>query len=153
MNFANLLQQIIKRISGHPILGTDHLHVHVAINKEYIRQTFKILEPYYDQKRHDGKRDERLEENMVSSAIIASIKVNHTEAKQRINPTQSLNNDQPERDSRFRRYLQKSYDLQITEKPEGQNLQQFAERCPAAIWRHERAWIFRYYCRAMHVVV
>nr|AGH89388.1 putative relaxase protein TraI [uncultured bacterium] len=100
---------------------TDHLHVHVAINKVH-PTGLQNIEPYYDKKRL-MEACERLEIKYNLQRTNHGIEEkSHDNARdgQRIelNPGQ-----RPEqRDSRFRRYLRESRDLTFTDEPEAKTL-------------------------------
>lgn len=107
-------------------IDTDHLHVHVAINKVH-PTGFQNIEPYYDQKRlmeacerlevkhnlqrtNHGLNDNERNRSNERSRTVGSRDSGTIE----LNPAQ-----RPElRDTRFRRYLRESYDLTFTgERP------------------------------------
>ena len=98
---------------------TDHLHVHVCINKVH-PTGLQNIEPYYDKKRL-MEACERLEvEYGLERTNHGLTKDNDNERTNniRLNAGQQPN----ERDSRFRRYLRESYDLKITDEPEAKTL-------------------------------
>lgn len=100
---------------------TDHLHVHVAINKVH-PTGLQNIEPYYDKKRL-MEACERLEikyDLQRTNHGIEEKSHDNTRDGQRIelNPGQ-----RPEqRDSRFRRYLRESGNLTFGEEPEAKSL-------------------------------
>lgn len=98
-------------------VDTDHLHVHVAINKVH-PTGLQNIEPYYDKHRlmeacerleikHDLQRTDHGLEN-----------INDRRNRIRLEPEQRPD----DRDSRFRAYLRQSYDLALTDPPEAQTL-------------------------------
>lgn len=100
-------------------IDTDHLHVHVAINKVH-PTGLQNIEPYFDKQRL-MEACERLE---IQYGLQ---RTNHglTEGKHhdrpdriRLHPGQQPH----ERDSRFRAYLRESYDLALTDPPEAKTL-------------------------------
>lgn len=98
---------------------TDHLHVHVAINKVH-PTGFQNIEPYYDKKQL-MKACERLE---VKYGLE---RTNHGQIKEQDHERDNRNRLEPgqrphERDSRFRRYLRESYDFKIADEPEAKTL-------------------------------
>jgi hypothetical protein len=98
---------------------TDHLHVHVAINKVH-PTGFQNIEPYYD-KRQLMKACERLE---IEYGLE---RTNHGLTKDKDNDRDNRIQLEPgqrphERDSRFRRYLRESYDFKIGDEPEAKTL-------------------------------
>lgn len=94
---------------------TDHLHVHVAINKVH-PTGLQNIEPYFDKK--------RLMEACSKLEVKYGLeRTNHGLSKAReneISDSVSLGEEQrPEqRLSRFRKYLSESYNLEVTELPE-----------------------------------
>ena len=101
-------------------IDTDHLHVHVAINKVH-PTGYQNIEPYFD-KRRLMEACERLEIKYGLERTNHGIGENENERPDRdkiqLGPEQQPSN----RDSRFRRYLRESYNLAITERPEAQTL-------------------------------
>lgn len=98
-------------------IDRDHLHVHVAINKVH-PETFRNIDPYRD-KLKLMEACERLE------AQHGLQRTNHGLEKQneRGRDIELGPEHRPaDRDSRFREYLRKSYDLAITERPEAKTL-------------------------------
>lgn len=98
---------------------TDHLHVHVAINKVH-PSGFQNIEPYYDKKQL-MKACERLE---VKYGLE---RTNHGQIKEPEHERDNRSRLEPgkrphERDSRFRRYLRESYDFKIADEPEAKTL-------------------------------
>lgn len=98
---------------------TDHLHVHVCINKVH-PTGLQNIEPFYDKKRL-MEACERLE---IKYGLE---RTNHglSEAKQNeISDELNLGPEQrPElRPTRFRQFLKEAYDLEITEPPEAKTL-------------------------------
>lgn len=129
-------------------IDTDHLHVHVAINKVH-PTGLQNIEPYFDKQRL-MEACERLE---IQYGLQ---RTNHglTEGKHhdrsdriRLHPGQQPH----ERDSRFRAYLRESYDLALTD-PQRPKPSTVCETCPAAVW-HVLPKELRCYCRVMHVIV
>ncbi|EJD3148801.1 relaxase/mobilization nuclease domain-containing protein [Salmonella enterica] len=98
---------------------TDHLHVHVAINKVH-PTGLQNIEPYYDKKRL-MEACERLEikyDLQRTNHGLPEDKENDRADRIRLAPEQ-----RPEqRDSRFRQYLRESYDLSIAEPPKAETL-------------------------------
>lgn len=92
---------------------TDHLHVHVAINKVHPTRLNNV-EPYYDKARL-MEASERLE---IKYGLQ---RTNHGIEEKRNAQTIRLGPDQ-QRDTRFRAYLRKSYDLSFGEPPEAKTL-------------------------------
>lgn len=119
-------------------LDTDHLHVHVAINKVH-PTGFQNIEPYYDQKRL-MEACERLEEKYGLQRTNHGI--NKGKSHERNRESIQLNPEQQpsERDSRFRRYLRESYDLQITEKPEAKTYNDLRTLSGRNMARNERGY-------------
>ncbi|HGC8067031.1 TPA: TraI/MobA(P) family conjugative relaxase [Yersinia enterocolitica] len=98
---------------------TDHLHVHVAINKVH-PTGLQNIEPYYD-KRRLMEACERLEIEyglQRTNHGLTKDKDHDRNNHIRLEPGQRPN----ERDSRFRRYLRESYDLKIADEPEAKTL-------------------------------
>ncbi|WP_258086861.1 TraI/MobA(P) family conjugative relaxase [Xenorhabdus bovienii] len=98
---------------------TDHLHVHVAINKVH-PTGLQNIEPYYDKKRL-MEACERLEIKYGLQRTNHGLQKDkdHDKTDQiRLAPEQ-----RPEqRDSRFRQYLRESYDLSLAEPPKTETL-------------------------------
>lgn len=98
---------------------TDHLHVHVAINKVH-PTGLQNIEPYYD-KRQLMKACERLEIEYGLERTnhgLTQDKDNDRDDRIQLEPGQRPH----ERDSRFRRYLRESYDFKIGDEPEAKSL-------------------------------
>lgn len=98
---------------------TDHLHVHVAINKVH-PTGLQNIEPYYD-KRQLMKACERLEIQYGLERTnhgLTKDKDNDRDDRIQLEPGQRPH----ERDSRFRRYLRESYDFKIGDEPEAKTL-------------------------------
>lgn len=98
---------------------TDHLHVHVAINKVH-PTGLQNIEPYYD-KRQLMKACERLEIEYGLERTnhgLTQDKDNDRDNRIQLEPGQRPH----ERDSRFRRYLRESYDFKIGDEPEAKTL-------------------------------
>lgn len=98
-------------------VDTDHLHVHVAINKVH-PTGLQNIEPYYDKLRL-MEACERLELKYDLQRTNHGIKdKQHERTRLELDPSQ-----RPEqRDSRFRQYLRESYDLTFTDEPEAKTL-------------------------------
>lgn len=98
---------------------TDHLHVHVAINKVH-PTGLQNIEPYYD-KRKLMAACERLEiEHGLQRTNHGKVKDKDHDRDSRIRLEPGRRPDQ--RDSRFRRYLRESYDFKIADEPEAKTL-------------------------------
>nr|WP_280531250.1 TraI/MobA(P) family conjugative relaxase [Shinella yambaruensis] len=101
-------------------VDTDHLHVHVAINKVH-PTGFQNIEPYFD-KRRLMETCERLEVEHGLQRTNHGIRDHQHERPDRdairLGPEQRPD----DRDSRFRRYLRESHNLQITDRPEAETL-------------------------------
>lgn len=98
---------------------TDHLHVHVAINKVH-PTGLQNIEPYYDKKRL-METCERLE---IKYGLQRTDHGLSEAAQERIRDSVDLGPEQrPElRPTRFREFLKEAYDLEITEPPEAKTL-------------------------------
>lgn len=103
-------------------IDTDHLHVHVAINKVH-PTGFQNVEPYFDKRRLMAEC-ERLEIKYQLQRTNHGIGVNQHEKDHgksgRIDLAPELRPG--ERDSRFRAHLRKSYHRALAERPEAQTL-------------------------------
>ncbi|EFH6694722.1 relaxase/mobilization nuclease domain-containing protein [Escherichia coli] len=128
---------------------TDHLHVHVAINKVH-PTGLQNIEPYYDKKQL-MRACERLEIKFDLQRTNHGIEdKDHDNSRDgqriRLNPGQ-----RPEqRDSRFRRYLRESGNLSFADEPEAKTLNgmrtlsgcrlvRASERSPVLLPRHTRS--------------
>ncbi|HGA7692105.1 TPA: TraI/MobA(P) family conjugative relaxase [Salmonella enterica subsp. enterica serovar Virchow] len=98
---------------------TDHLHVHVAINKVH-PTGLQNIEPYYDKKRL-METCERLE---IKYGLQRTDHGLSEVAQERIRDSVDLGPEQrPElRPTRFREFLKEAHDLEITEPPEAKTL-------------------------------
>lgn len=103
-------------------IDTDHLHVHVAINKVH-PTGLQNIEPYYDQRRLMEACD-RLEIKYDLQRTNHGLgDRNYEQARERSDRIQLDREQHPEqRDSRFRQYLRESYDLSFTDEPEADTL-------------------------------
>ena len=103
-------------------VDTDHLHVHVAINKVH-PTGLQNIEPYYD-KRRLMEACERLEVQYGLRHDDHGLgDRNHEHTRERSDRIQLDRGQRPEqRDSRFRRYLRESYDLSFADEPEAKTL-------------------------------
>ena len=99
-------------------IDTDHLHVHVAINKVH-PIGFQNIEPHYD-KRRLMKACARLEVQHGLQQTNHGIGDRQHEKRERIRLGPQPRSD--ERDTRFRRYLRESYDLPLGQRPEAKTL-------------------------------
>lgn len=99
-------------------IDTDHLHVHVAINKVH-PTGLQNIEPYFDKQRL-MEACERLEIQYGLQRTNHGIGEQQNERPDRIRlgPGQQPH----ERDSRFRAYLRESYNLALTDPPEAKTL-------------------------------
>jgi hypothetical protein len=98
---------------------TDHLHVHIAINKVH-PTGLQNIEPYYDQPRL-MEACERLEIKyglQRTNHGLTKDKDHDRDDRIQLEPGQQPH----ERDSRFRRYLRESYDFKIADEPEAKTL-------------------------------
>lgn len=97
-------------------IDTDHLHVHVLINKVH-PTGLQNIEPYFDKQRL-MEACERLE---IKHGLQ---RTNHglTQEKQHERDDRIHLEPSTERDSRFRRYLRQSYGLTLTDPPEARTL-------------------------------
>lgn len=95
-------------------IDTDHLHVHVAINKVHLTG-LQNIEPFYDKQRL-MEACERLE---IKHGLQ---RTNHglTEGKAYDRPDRINPGAKREHDSRFRAFLRQSYHLALTEWPEAE---------------------------------
>lgn len=100
-------------------IDTDHLHVHVAINKVH-PTGLQNIEPYFD-KRRLMEACERLEIQFGLQRTNHGIDEENTHERRNRNHRIDLGPRGP-RDSRFRRALHQSLDLTFTEPPEAQSL-------------------------------
>lgn len=103
-------------------IDTDHLHVHVAINKVH-PTGLQNIEPYYD-KRRLMEACEHLELKHNLQRTNHGIQEKSSEHARDRNDRIQLNDSQrPEqRDSRFRQYLRESYNLSFTGEPTAKTL-------------------------------
>ncbi|EPF6526302.1 relaxase/mobilization nuclease domain-containing protein, partial [Proteus mirabilis] len=103
-------------------IDTDHLHVHVAINKVH-PTGLQNIEPYYD-KRRLMEACERLELKYDLQRTNHGLEdKQHEHTRERSDRIQLDRGQRPEqRDSRFRRYLRESYDLSFADEPEAKTL-------------------------------
>lgn len=103
-------------------IDTDHLHVHVAINKVH-PTGLQNIEPYYD-KRRLMEACERLELKYDLQRTNHGIEDKHHERTRDRHDRIELDRSQHpgQRDSRFRQYLRESYDLSFTDGPEAKTL-------------------------------
>lgn len=103
-------------------IDTDHLHVHVAINKVH-PTGLQNIEPYYD-KRRLMEACERLEVKYDLQRTNHGIETKHHErTRDRNDRSDRIELGEPERrDSKFRQYLRESYDLSFTDEPEAKTL-------------------------------
>ena len=105
---------------------TDHLHVHVAINKVH-PTGFQNIEPYYDKKRL-METCERLEIKYGLERTNHGIEEpQHDQSRERDRSGRERIELGPgqlpgQRDSRFRRYLRESSDLAFADEPEAKTL-------------------------------
>lgn len=99
-------------------VDTDHLHVHVVINKVH-PTGFQNIEPYYDVLRL-MKACERLEAQYGLQRTNHGLEEKHYEHNREHRERLQLDRgQQPEqRDSRFRQYLRESYNLSFSDEPE-----------------------------------
>lgn len=100
-------------------IDTDHLHVHVAINKVH-PTGLQNIEPYYD-KRRLMEACERLEVKYDLQRTNHGIETKHHERTRERNDRLELGRPE-QRDSKFRQYLRESYDLSFTDEPEAKTL-------------------------------
>ncbi len=104
-------------------IDKEHLHVHVAINKVH-PTGYQNIEPYYDMPRL-MEACERLEIQYGLERTNHGLEkgISHDRQRERRRNIELGPEQRPdERDSRFRRYLCQSYNLQIGEPPEAQTL-------------------------------
>ncbi|MEX8139987.1 TraI/MobA(P) family conjugative relaxase [Acinetobacter baumannii] len=104
-------------------IDTDHLHVHVAINKVH-PTGFQNIEPYYDKKRL-MEACERLEVQYGLQRTNHGIDEEKSNERKRNNDRSRSELDPAKRpelsDTRFRRYLRESYNLTFGEPPEAKS--------------------------------
>ncbi|MCD2514646.1 relaxase/mobilization nuclease domain-containing protein [Acidovorax sp. D4N7] len=93
---------------------TDHLHVHVAINKVH-PTGLQNIEPYYDKKRLMQACDALEIKYALQRTFHGAKEIeNERQGFIQLGPEQICS----ERDSKFRKYLLKSYDISFEESPE-----------------------------------
>lgn len=98
-------------------VDTDHLHVHVAINKVH-PTGLQNIEPYFDKQRL-MQACERLEiKHGLQRTNHGLEKINERRNRIRLDPEQHPS----DRDSRFRAYLRQSYNLALTDPPKAETL-------------------------------
>lgn len=98
-------------------VDTDHLHVHVAINKVH-PTGLQNIEPYYDKHRL-MEACERLElKHDLQRTDHGLEAINERRNRIRLDPEQRPD----DRDSRFRAYLRQSYDLALADPPKAKTL-------------------------------
>lgn len=101
-------------------IDTDHLHVHVAINKVH-PTGHQNIEPFYDKQRL-MEACERLEIKFDLQRTNHGLEEMQHERKNRSRIQLGPEQQPGERDSRFRRYLRESYNLTIADPPEAETL-------------------------------
>lgn len=102
-------------------IDTDHLHVHVAINKVH-PTGHQNIEPYYDKQRL-MEACERLEIKYDLERTNHGIGAEHDRHRERrTNPRLKPEQRPEQRDSRFRQHLRESNNLAIAFKPEAKTL-------------------------------
>lgn len=102
-------------------IDTDHLHVHVAINKVH-PTGFQNIEPYYDKQRL-MEACEHLEQQYDLQRTNHGLNQENSNDRQRHARIRLAPEQRPgERTTLFREYLHKSYDLAFGERPKAETL-------------------------------
>jgi hypothetical protein len=102
-------------------IDTDHLHVHVAINKVH-PTGFQNIEPYYDKQRL-MEACESLEQQYDLQRTNHGLNQENSNDRQRHARIRLAPEQRPdERTTLFREYLRKSHDLAFGEKPKAETL-------------------------------
>ncbi len=117
-------------------IDTDHLHVHVAINKVH-PTGHQNIEPFYDKQRL-MEACERLEVKYDLQRTNHGLEEINHERNNRKQPGIQLGPEQrpSERDTRFRNYLRQSYNLALADPPEAETLNGLRKLSGVGVARH-----------------
>jgi len=115
-------------------VDTDHLHVHVAINKVH-PTGLQNIEPFFDKQRL-MEACERLE---IAHGLQ---RTNHglTERKVYDRPERITLGAEQQHGSRFREYLRQSYSLSLAERPEAENYNDLRHLSGSGMAHHARRY-------------